>query len=463
MIALINLCDLLNIILNNQLIMNIFKCLLIVLLISLLSPGRLLAQTEKRAAVPRSNVSLQKHLDKYLSALKLLKKFNGCIYVSAAGHEILKKAYNLNADPKSTLWVTNESQFDIHSVSKLMAYSILVKLQAEHKVTMTDTLGKYLPQFNQDKRITIDQLLHHSSGLPRELTNKPNNVLGLNPDQIIYAASKEKLEFAPGTDTRYSNVGYEVIYYLIKKITGKPFVQCVEDYIFKPLGMRGSGAHFIISHTNLKHPALNHQLKNGKITRIPNITQDEFATARIYSTTGDLMVYLQSLTKEPFRSTLKNAQDVIEKNGGADGIRAQIYTDTRLNYSFVLLSNYDEIPFQQTITDLISIMESKPYQVPAEINRKAITLPINVLKRYVGKYDFAEANHTQLAFKLEDGHLALYQNDKKLSTLLAESETTFFEAPKAATSYAFTTNRNDWDIVWTYQGVKFKGIKIGKE
>lgn len=443
--------------------MNTFKSLFIVLMISFLSPGRSSAQTERRVSVPQSNVPLQKNLDEYLSALKLLKKFNGCIYVSAASHDVLKKAYNLTADSKRTLWVTNESQFDIHSVSKLMAYSILVKLQAEHKVKITDTIGKYLPQFNQDKKITIYQLLHHSSGMPRDLTNKPDNALALNPNQIISAASKEKLEFAPGTDTRYSNVGYEVIYYLIQKITGKPFVQCVKDYIFEPLGMRASGAHFITSHANLKHPALNHQLKDGKITRIPNIMQDEFSTARIYSTTGDLMLYLQSLTKEPFCSTLENAQGVIEKNGGADGIRAQIYTNTRLNYSFVLLSNYDEIPFQQTITDIISIMEGKPYHVPAEINRKAIALTMDVLKRYVGKYDFAEANHTQLAFKVEDGHLALYQNDKKLSILLAESETTFFEDPKAATSYAFSPNGKVWDIEWTYQGVKFKGRKIEKE
>ena len=329
--------------------MNTFSHFLIVLLISSLFTYNSSAQTDQHNIVPRSDIALEKNLNEYLSALRQLKKFNGAIYVTAGGHDLLKKAYNLSANPIDSLWVDNNSQFDIHSVSKLMAYSILIKLQAEHKIKITDTLSQYLPQFPNSQQITISQLLHHQSGLPRDLTNKPANTLASTPGEILIAASKEKLEFIPGTDTRYSNIGYEVIYYLIGKITGKSFAQCVKEYIFDPLHMNASGAHFGIEYTNLNHPALNHQLQDGKITQVPNITQDEFSTARIYSTTGDLMLYLKSLNKEPFRSALANAQGVIEKNGGSDGIRAQIYTNTLLDYSFVLLSNYDAIPFQQTI------------------------------------------------------------------------------------------------------------------
>lgn len=440
--------------------MNIFKGLLVILSLSSLFPCKSFAQANKPGVVLPVDISLQRQLDEYLSALKRLKKFNGCIYVSMGGHDILKKAYNLAPNSKSSLWVDNNSQFDIHSVSKLMAYSILVRLQEENKVKLTDTINKYLPNFTNGQQITINQLLYHSSGLPRDLRNKPKNALALTSDEIIAAAGKEKLEFNPGSDTRYSNVGYEVIYYLIEKITGSPFSRCVKEYIFDPLQMNSSGAHFIIDHANLKHPALNHQLGDSKIIRVPNITQDEFSTARIYSTTGDLMLYLQSLQKEPFRSAIGNAQGVIEKNGGSDGIRAQIYTNTGLNYSFVLLSNYDEIPFQQTITDLIRIMEGKPYEVPAEIKRKAINPPVDVLKRYTGKYDFAEANHTQLTFRVEEGHLVLFQDDKKLSTLFAESEVTFYEDPKSATQYEFTSFGNSWNVIWTHQGIKFKGLKI---
>lgn len=343
-----------------------------------------------------------------------------------------------------------------------MAYSILVKLQQEHQVKLTDTLSKYLPQFPNSSQITVDQLLHHRSGLPRELTNKPNSVLSLNPEQIMAAISKEKLEFAPGTDTRYSNLGYEVIYYLIRKITGKPFVQCVKTYIFDPLQMKASGAHFFISHANLKRPALNHQVRDGVLTRVPNITQDEFSTARIYSATSDLMRYLKLLNKEPYLSAMRDAQGVIQKNGGSDGIRAQIYTHTVRNYSFVLLANDDDIPFQQIITDLVNMLEGKPYQVPAEINRKGAPLAPAILQRYTGSYDFAEANHTRLEFRVEAGQLALYQDDKKETSLFAENERVFFDDPKSADGFEFIPQGDGWQVSWTYHGSKFKGLKAEK-
>ncbi|GAB2698558.1 hypothetical protein GCM10027037_23550 [Mucilaginibacter koreensis] len=405
-------------------------------------------------------MDLQKRIDQYLSALTRLKKFNGCVYICNQDQDVLKKAYNLSTNPHSSLRVDNTSQFDIHSVSKLMAYGILVKMQEEHKIKLTDTLSKYLPHFSNSNQITINQLLHHSSGLPRELTKKPEHALSLSPDEIIAAASEEKLEFAPGTSTLYSNVGYEVVYYLIGKLTGKSFVQCVKEYIFDPLHMNASGAHFFIRHANLKHPAQNHQLQNRKITRIPNITPDEFPTARIYSTTGDLMLYLRSLQDEPFRSALSDSLRVIQKNGGADGIRAQIYTHTQLNYSFVLLSNYDEIPFQQTINDLVNIIEGKPYQFPVEINRKAPPVPVAVLKRYTGTYDFAEANHTKLEFRVEGIKLTLFKDGKKLTDLFSENETMFFEDAKSAECFEFKPNGSSWEIIWTYQGVKFRGEKI---
>jgi hypothetical protein len=443
--------------------MYYFKSHVLLLLSSLILIKSASAQVKNKEVISPSPVKIQAQLDEYLSTLTRLRKFNGCIYVKANDQDVLKKAYNISTNLESSLHVDTASQFDIHSVSKLMAYSILAKLQDEHKVKLTDTLSKYLPNFPNASQITINQLLQHKSGLPRELRSKPHQALKLTPDEIISAASKEKLDFAPGSNTLYSNVGYEVIYYLIGKLTHKRFVECVKEYIFEPLHMNASGAHFFISHSNLRYPALNHQLQEGVITQIPNITEDDFSTARIYSSTRDLMRYLQSLHNDPYCSVLSDTNGIIQKNGGADGIRAQIYTDTRLNYSFVLLSNYDEIPFQQTVIDLVNIITGKPYQLPAEINRKAVDVPVDVLRRYIGKYDFTEANHTKLEFRVEGSHLVLYQNGKKLQTLFAESKALFFEDPKSPVSYEFKSNGNKWEVMWNSQGVQFKGVKFGVE
>ena len=77
---------------------------------------------------------LYEKIDEYFSALNELDKFNGVIYASKNGAEIIHKAYNLDPSESSTTYVSPESQFDIHSVSKLMAHYLIEKFEIEGKV-----------------------------------------------------------------------------------------------------------------------------------------------------------------------------------------------------------------------------------------------------------------------------------------------------------------------------------------
>jgi hypothetical protein len=222
--------------------------------------------------------------------------------------------------------------------------------------------------------------------------------------------------------------------------------------------MDSSGGHFYTSRGNPRRLASNHRLEDGRIARVDNVLRDEFRTARIYSTAGDLMAFLDLMDQEPYRSALARDDGVIEKNGGSDGVRAQVYLHTRLGYRFVLLANYDELPFQQTVEDIVRILEGKPYEVPKEIRRKAIRVPRALLERCAGAYDFAEANHTVLEFRVEGDELALYQDGRKLAVLGAESESVFFEDPASADSFEFEHEpRGGCAVTWKWRGITLQG------
>lgn len=400
-----------------------------------------------------------RNADEYLTALTVQEKFNGCVLLESQGKVILRNAYTIGKKDVPSLRVAPDYQFDIHSVSKLMAAALLVKLEADHRLSRTDPVAKYLPDFPNGQQITIRHLLEHRSGLPRELTGFTGKKLALTQAQIIDLIRKEKLEFEPGTNTRYSNLGYEVVYAIIAQVSGKPFAQTVADDIFRPAGMKASGTHFF-GPQRLKQLARNHQLQEGRIVAVPNVQDDEFTTARLYSTLDDLQRFLHFVGKGPYKQGLQDTSGVVQKNGGADGIRTQVYTNTRRGYSFVLLANYDEIPFQQIVTDLVAILEGRPYEVPKAVNRQAVALPATVLARYAGKYQFAEANHTELEFKLENGQLVLYQGAEKLATLFAENDSTFFENPKEKDSYAFRKKAAGWPtVLWDYKGLRLTGVR----
>ena len=417
------------------------------------------SKKEENIKSERKN-ELEDKIDEYFSALNEMKKFNGVVFATQNDTLIINKAYNLNQDKSSTTYVTAESQFDIHSVSKLMAKYIIGKFEKEGKIKKNQTISNYIEDFPNGEKITIDMLLNHTSGLPRSFEKTEDDFITLNSEEIIHLAKKQSLAFEPGTNVQYSNVAYEIVYFIIQEISQKSFAQCLNDEIFKPLKMLSSGSHFYDQNQNLNRLAKNHIKKDSTIVQVDNILPSEFKTARIYSTAKDLNKFLNQIKREPFALLLKDKNGVIEKSGGNDGIRVEIYTDLNFNYNFIFLSNYEEVPFQKTLEDFVKIMENKPYQVPKELNRKSITLSADILDKYVGVYSFADLNNLELTVKIIDGDLVLYQKGDLIATLIAETETVFFENPKEAESFEFIENDNgSYNVLMDFKGIKLNGIK----
>lgn len=401
-------------------------------------------------------------LEEYFTALTNLNEFNGCVLVQQDGEEIFKKAFNLTEQKDSSLYVTTASQFDIRSISKLMAKASIIQLEQEGKIKRTDYLNKYIPDFPNGEKITIEHLMYNQSGLPREYVDFELNEFELSNEQIIDLAKKQKLEFEPGTDTRYSNVGFQVLYYVIGQIANTSFSQNLYNIFFDRLQMDDSGGHFYTDNSNLTNYAYGHELNDdGNIIALKNFQSSTFKMGKIYSTMDDLISFLNYLDKEPFLSNLKNKNGVIGHAGGTDGKRAYIHSNPDLKYKFVFMTNYDAIPFQKIIEDVQAILEGKPYDVPKEIARIAIELPEDILEKYVGKYDFEELEHLILEVKLEDGKLVVYQDGENNGILFPESETIFFSDKKSAESFEFRQNdKNSFDAFMDFKGAKWEGVRL---
>ncbi|NVJ86476.1 MAG: beta-lactamase family protein [Algoriphagus sp.] len=397
-------------------------------------------------------------VDTYFSKLTALKQFNGVVMAYQGDEVILHQAYNLQGDT-SSLFVTTESQFDIHSVSKLMTHYLLVQLESQGKLSMDQTLDDFFEGFPQGDQITLQMLLEHRSGLPRELTNLEGEEIELTPTEIVALAKKEPLLFEPGSDVQYSNVGYELLYEIVAQIYGKPFAQCVVDELFVPLQMDHSGVHFYTQDSQITHLAKNHVLQDTLLVEVPNISRDEFRTARLFSTTADLKKFLDAVSQEPFESALRH-QGIIQKDGGSRGIRAQVYRDLNHDFGFVLLANYDEMPFFQTVEDLAKMMKSEPVDYPQEINRKAIEVEESILENYVGSYIFPDFDGLVLEVAIQDGELVILQDGEIIGRLQAESPTVFFEDPKSRESFEFVKNESGtYDARMGWKGIVVEGAR----
>ena len=184
-------------------------------------------------------------LDAYFTALTDLDQFNGLFWPLKTIRYCSTRAYNLNESLDSSTYVTKESQFDIHSVSKLMAHYQLLKLQHQGELSLNQKLINFYPSYDQGDRITVDMLLNHTSGLARELEGFEGNKKELSREQIIDLSLKQPLLFEPGSGEQYSNTAYELLYDIIAKNSGKSFSQYLVDELFLPLNMEDSGSSFL--------------------------------------------------------------------------------------------------------------------------------------------------------------------------------------------------------------------------
>ena len=256
--------------------------------------------------------AIKLRLNTYFEALTKQKKFNGVVFVKKGTDSLFCNVYNLNKEEQSSTKVAVESQFDIHSVSKLFARQLLYEFEKAGLITFSDTLVKFYPDFPQGERITIEMLMNHTSGLPRELVNFEGNEFDLDHAALEVVLMKQPLLFEPGTKEQYSNVGYHLLYMIIGRISGTTFDNSVAKKILMPNTLAYTGSRFYSDHKNEVFIAANHEKEGDTIVQIPNVNKDEFKQARMYSNVEDLMSFLTQLEDQSYALKMAGEDNVIQ-------------------------------------------------------------------------------------------------------------------------------------------------------
>ncbi|MBO3676260.1 serine hydrolase [Streptomyces sp. NEAU-YJ-81] len=173
--------------------------------------------------------------------------------------------------------VSSDGYFRMASTSKTLVATVVLQLEVEGRLSLDDTVDHWLPGVvrgsgNDGSRITIRQLLQHTSGIhddlpgyttPEEYYQQRHDVH--RPEQLVGRAMAHAPDFPPGEGWAYSNTGYVLLDMVIEKATGHPAHQEIEDRVLRPLGLdqtrwlgpRGRGRR-------LHHPQRRHRRRQAK-------------------------------------------------------------------------------------------------------------------------------------------------------------------------------------------------------
>lgn len=173
----------------------------------------------------------------------------GCaVAIIKNGELVFKKGYGM-ANLEYDVPITPSSVFHIASESKQFVAFCMLLLEQQGKLSIDDDIRKYLdyvPDFG--KKITIRQLIHHTSGLRDQWQLLGNAGWQLDDvitqEHVIKLISKQqRLNFDPGEEHLYCNTGYTLMAEIVKKVSGLSLREYTDKYIFKPLEMNNTHFH----------------------------------------------------------------------------------------------------------------------------------------------------------------------------------------------------------------------------
>lgn len=334
-------------------------------------------------------------IDELMKVYNSYRQFNGAVLVAENGKVIFKKGYGM-ANMEWNIPVETDTKFRLGSITKQFTSMLILQLVQEGKIKIEGKLTDYLPDYRKDTgdRITIHQLLNHTSGIP-SYTGLPNffQEVSRNPYSVsdfVKKFASGDLEFEPGTKFSYNNSGYFLLGAIIERVTGKPYEQALKERILDPVGMKNTGYDH---HATIlaKRAAAYEKRPAGFVNAAYLDMSLPYAAGSLYSTVEDLYLWDQALYTDKLlspqlkelmykpgmsnyaygwvvRKAPLGAQGepvtIIEHGGGINGFNTVITRMPESKNLIVLLNNTGGTKLQDMTQRIAAILFGKPYKAP---------------------------------------------------------------------------------------------------
>lgn len=219
------------------------------------------------------------------------------VIVGNRGRIVYKGAFGYRMLEPVKLRMTTDTIFDLASLTKVVASTTAIMQLAEQgKLALDDPIAKYWPAFaaNGKAAITIRQALTHYSGLPPDL-----DASGWSGyDGAMRRIVAIRPHFTPGSHYVYSDVNFEVLGEIVRRVSGEPLDAYCRRHIFDPLGMSDTGFRPPRSRKSRIAPTeyLDGKLRWGQVHdptafRMGGVSGD----AGLFSTADDLAIFAQMI------------------------------------------------------------------------------------------------------------------------------------------------------------------------
>jgi len=338
-------------------------------------------------------------IDKVLSTYSANGDFNGSALVAWQGKVIFEKGYGMaNFEWKQPN--APDTKFRLGSITKQFTSMLVMQQVAQGKIKLDATISDYLPYYRHDtgSRVTIQQLLTHTSGIPSYTESPEFREFQIRPyavEDFVKKYCSGDLQFEPGSKFHYDNSGYFLLGAILEKVTGQPYEMLLQKRIFDPLGMNDSGYDHYTTLIDRRAGAYQ-RTPTGTVHNARYLDMSiPYAAGSLYSTVEDLYKWDQALYTDkllsadlrekmftPYKDKYAFGWFVetaasgkpgaggpeIAHEGGINGFHTIIDRYPREKVLIVLLSNASDGPLEEMSNQVARVL----YDMPADPIKRAI-------------------------------------------------------------------------------------------
>lgn len=309
--------------------------------------------------------TLPQVLSEYMGAIVNPAR-SGMSVIVRKNDEIIFEGSKGMANSNHGIEISTSTGFRLASVSKTFTALAIMQLWESGLIKLDDQIGQYLPQLsNNYQRVTIEQLLTHTSGIPDFINDSsPKDILALdgmtNKDLINFYQGANEFEFQPGTSSQYSNTGYLLLSEIVEVVSNMPFGEYMHQHIFAVAGMDHSyiiDGQFPVSIEDALSFATNVDLlgfdsqthgSSGQVSSVIDLSLFFIALKNhslITEDTFNLMkqrhIFVENVDFHYGYGwiVLNSAATKIMHTGGYDGFQTIVYMDIENDFEFAILTN----------------------------------------------------------------------------------------------------------------------------
>ncbi len=239
---------------------------------------------KQQPARPVTTVVKNQTIDHYLTNLH----FSGTALVVRNGTVILRKAYGLR-DREQKLPNETTTPYYIGSAEKAIVATAILQLQDAGKLKVTDPVSKYIAGFPNGQKITLKNLLNHTSGL---VGHHETNA-AMSPSALVADIKKQGINAQPG-QWHYLDGNYTVLAYLVEKLSGQSLMTYLGKHVFQPAGMTQTGTYRTFK--QVRNHSTGYQVRDGKYVKpaVGNLSQ-LFGVGNLYMPVTDMYQFDHAL------------------------------------------------------------------------------------------------------------------------------------------------------------------------